>query len=991
MDSDRTMGEDGRAPLGSARMMRVIGSALGLALTVGLSVAVVHDRDARLEAAQRQSMTLAAGTDRLLQYELRNLEHAMNGVVADGETYFRAMPGESAALLSDAIAGAVLRQPELESIVLFDPDGKALTIGDPDPELRLWTAEAPRGRRPLILGPLRRGLSGGWVVPLALRTGDGNWLVASLRTAEFQRMVDRLDVGRDGSVTVLDRRGAVLARSGAMPAYIGRRVPLPAMGGDRLVRRMVSELDGVERMAGFSAASGYPVVVAAGIGLREALAPWTVYAATAATLIALYWLGLSFLVSRMAGAEAARKDMLEELKAQADWLRQAQLAARSGVWRIETEQGQVRASEQAAALFGFAHGGGTIPLERFFERMHPEDRERVEQEFAQARQLRQPFASEYRIVLPGERIRWISARGALVSDGRGQERMTGTIVDITERREALARIQRAESQFRELFERNPLPFWVFDVETLRFLAVNAAAIRTYGYTREQFLSMTILDIRPDEETDAVLASMRDAQPYEHHRVWVHLTREGRRIDVRIHSSGIEFGGRAARLVLAEDVSERVAYERDLAWRATHDATTGLLNLQTLIARLDALPRPESGPTYAIAYVRLRDLELVAPTLGRSASEAVLRAAAERFGGVGQEFGFAAYLPSETFVVAATDPARRDALLSRLTSETESPVEGEGALHPIEAWIGVAEGPREGDDAEQTIGNAALAALQARRDGLPVVRFDAAMASSAAERLALAARLRQALERDEFELHFQPIRDIRDGRIVSLEALIRWSPDNTGYVPPSQFIPLCEESGLIVPLGDWALAEAARCHRLLAASGRGEVAIAVNVSAVQFLSETLPQSLRTLRDEHGLPRGALQIELTESAVLRRPESAQAAMGELREQGVCISIDDFGTGFSSMAYLKDLPLDFLKIDRSFVAGVHRDERNAAICRALIALGHGLGLKIIAEGVESAEQLEWLRRHGCDQAQGYYFGGPGPLADLLSAWPPQGRQRD
>lgn len=972
------MGEDRRARLGSVRTLRAVGLALGLALTVGLSIAVAYDHSVRLDAARRQSATLAAGIDRVLKYELRNLERALTGVAADGETYFHTAPGQAASLMSDAIAGVVLRHPELESIVLFDPAGRALTVGDQDTELRAWAAAAQRAQRPLVLGPLRRGLRQGWVVPVALRTESGNWLVARLRTSEFQRMIGGLDTGREGMVAVLARDGTVLARSGAGIEYVGRRVRLSDAKGTWAVA-MSSELDGVERLTSFSATSGYPVLAAAGIGRREALAPWNVYAATAAVLAALYWLGFLFLVRRMVAAEASRDDLLQELKAQADWLRQAQLAARSGVWRIEADEQRVRASEQAAALFGFAHEGGTIPIERFFERMHPDDRPRVEQEFAQARELRQPFASEYRIVLPGERIRWISARGALAGEG-GQERMTGTIVDITERREALARVQRAESQFRELFERNPLPFWVFDVETLRFLAVNAAAIETYGYSREQFLAMTILDIRPHEDADAVRASMRDVRPYEHNdQVWTHLTREGRRIAVRIHSSGIEFGGRKARLVLAEDVSERVSHERDLAWRATHDVTTGLLNLQTLIAQLDALPRPATGATYAVAYVRLRDLELVAPTLGRSASETILRAAAERFGGVGQEFGLAAYLPAETFVIAATDPARLEALLARLAMETATPVEGEGGLHPIEAWIGAAEGPREGDDAEQTIGNAALAALQARQENVSVVHFDAAMAARAAERLALAARLRQALERNEFELHFQPIHDIGDGRVVSLEALIRWSPDRTGYVPPSQFIPLCEESGLIVPLGEWALAEAARCHGLLAARGRGDLAIAVNVSAVQFLSEALPQSLQALRRQHGLPRGALHIELTESAVLRSPESAKSMMGELREQGVCISIDDFGTGFSSMAYLKDLPLDFLKIDRTFVAGVHVEERNAAICRALIALGRGLGLKIIAEGVESAGQLDWLRKHGCDQAQGYYFGAPVPLDDL------------
>ena len=281
-----------------------------------------------------------------------------------------------------------------------------------------------------------------------------------------------------------------------------------------------------------------------------------------------------------------------------------------------------------------------------------------------------------------------------------------------------------------------------------------------------------------------------------------------------------------------------------------------------------------------------------------------------------------------------------------------------------------------------IGNAALAALQARRDNEQVVQFDATMAAQASGRLALAGRLRQALERREFELFFQTIQGVTDGRVVSMEALLRWRQADGSFIPPMQFIPLCEESGLIVPLGEWVLKEAARCHGVLGAAGFGEIAIAVNVSAMQFLSDTLPQSLRALRIAHDLPRGALHVELTESVVLRRPEVARAVMSELRADGACISIDDFGTGFSSMAYLKDLPLDYLKIDRAFVADVHHDERNASICRALIALGHGLGLKIIAEGVECAAELEWLRMHGCDHAQGYHFGRPAPLAEVLAS---------
>lgn len=279
-----------------------------------------------------------------------------------------------------------------------------------------------------------------------------------------------------------------------------------------------------------------------------------------------------------------------------------------------------------------------------------------------------------------------------------------------------------------------------------------------------------------------------------------------------------------------------------------------------------------------------------------------------------------------------------------------------------------------------VGHAALATLQAKRDNVPQVTYSAALAEQASERLVLAGRLRHALERGEFSLHFQPIRRLRDGRLVALEALLRWRLADGRFVSPAQFIPLCEESGLIVPIGQWVLEHAAQCHATLAAQGLGHVAIAVNVSTVQLMADTLPDLLRSRSIRHALPRGALHMELTESALLRRPDSATAQMRELRTQGVSIAIDDFGTGFSSMAYLRDLPLDCLKVDRSFVHEVDSDERKASICRAMIALGHGLDLKVVAEGVETAAQLDWLRQHGCDQAQGYHLGRPAPLDEVL-----------
>ncbi|RZA37408.1 MAG: phosphodiesterase [Lysobacteraceae bacterium] len=974
----------------SARTLRWVGIALGALITAGLVITLLQDRQARRDAASRQSLALAHGVDRLLHYELRNLERAMSGIAADADVYERTVPAQAHALVSDAVEGVVARHPELESIVLLDPSGDALSRGSSDASLGGWVATAETSVAPhrLVQGPLTRGASG-WVVPLALRTGNGDWLVAKLKTSELHRMIEHLDTGKDGSVGITDRNGVVLARMGVRDGFIGRAVPLPENLREKqsVSIEAASKLDGVARSTSYSEISQFPMVVAAGISLHETLATWRTYAWAAGALIALYWLGMGLTLTRLAAAERAREALLIEMEAQADWLTQAQLAARSGVWRIESENGAVRASAQAAALFGFEERAGNIELDRFFDRMHPADRPRVQDEFAAARQTGGPFHSEYRILLPQGGERWISARGAVAADATGARHMAGTIVDITERRDVQNRVERAEQQFRELFERNPLPFWVFDTETLCFLAVNDAALEAYGYTREQFLSSTVYDIRPADQHDAVRILLSEGIPDEGpKRTWIHQTRDGRRFDVRVYSRAIVFEGRPARLVLAEDVSDRVAYEQDLAWRATHDAATGLLMLPTLIAQVDAEPR-DPGANYAVAYVQLRDLELVAPTQGQQAGASIVREASRRLEEVGKQFGLSAYVPADSFVLVAREAERRDEMVAQVLAALDGPVHTEAGPYRLEAWIGLAYGSHQDEGAEQVIGHAALAALRARRDNVLAVPYERALADQASARLALVGRLREAVQRDEFELFYQPIRQLDDGKVVSLEALLRWRQADGSFVPPNEFIPLAEESGLIVPIGARVLEHAAIAHRRLTDRGLGHVSIAVNVSALQFHSPDLPETLRQLRELHGLPAGAIHVELTESAVLKRPDAALEMMRELRGDGARISIDDFGTGFSSMAYLRDLPLDYLKIDRTFVADVASDRRNASICVALIALGHGLGLRIIAEGVETAQQLEWLVAHGCDQAQGYFIARPTTFDEMVAAAFPAG----
>jgi EAL domain-containing protein (putative c-di-GMP-specific phosphodiesterase class I) len=240
-------------------------------------------------------------------------------------------------------------------------------------------------------------------------------------------------------------------------------------------------------------------------------------------------------------------------------------------------------------------------------------------------------------------------------------------------------------------------------------------------------------------------------------------------------------------------------------------------------------------------------------------------------------------------------------------------------------------------------------------------------------------LRAALESGQFELFFQPLFD-RDHALVALEGLVRWRHPERGLLPPSEFIAVCEESGLIIPLGRNVLREAARHHALLAAAGYPQVRLAVNVSALQF-GYALEDDVAAVIEEFGLPRDVLELEITESVILDHPERAIEAMQRIAALGACLSVDDFGTGYSSLAYLRRLPIHRLKIDRSFVVDLPDDHEAASICKSIIGLAHSLQLQTVGEGVETEAQLEWLRANGCDEVQGYLMARPAPFDEILS----------
>lgn len=966
-----------------ARPLRTIvwlGVSLGVLLAIGLVAMLTNDYQRRQEAAQRQSSALATGAQRLLRLELRNLERAMQGIAEDGALLFRRVPSQAPDLLDDAISGVLQRHAELHSIVVADQHGRALTSGSGDLQLPLWAVEDNRGSSSqLYIGPPQAQDASRWVLPLALRMGEDRWLLARLRTDELHSIISGMDTGESGVVSITDRYGYVLARSPDPAGVVGHRFGLSKR---ELLRRdaltplgtEISGVDGIERISSLSTLAQYPLAVYTGLGRRDVLAAWWPYVQASIGVYLLYWMLFGAVYVSLRRATRDQDSLTEELRTGHAELRMAHQVGKVCTWYVDEDACLLRWSPLAREIFDVEID--SLPVADFFARIHHEDTARMQVAFDAAFAGNGVLDEMFRLVLAGGAIRWVSARGQRVAVVDRERRMMGALTDVSERVDALARAQQAERQFRLLFDRNPAPFWVFDPDTLRFLEVNEAAVRQYGYSRDEFLSMSILDIRPREGWEEIrgaiaLARIGDVDA----QVRLHQRKDGTIFEVRAHLARLDFDGRQACLVLAEDVSERLAYERDLAYHATHNPATGLLNTRALAEQLD-----EEGGAYTIAYVQFRGLQLVSDTLGREVGDVVLQAMAKRLGGLGVRYGLLAFQPAEDFIFAIRDDHQRQTALDTLVQTVSEPVRGQDWLHQFEPRIGVAvKFDGDANTAEQVIGMAAQAAHAARDEGNVIAWYDNTVSSRLAERLRLAGRIHSAID-TEFELYYQPICHAADSTPAALEALLRWPQADGSFIPPGEFIQLCEDTGLILALGRWVIRSAAQAQRQLVDAG-WNLPIAVNVSAVQFFNSDLVAEFTRASQEFGLARGALQVELTESSLMRKPGQAKQTMQRLHEQGICISLDDFGTGYSNMSYLQHLPLDILKIDRSFVADVETNPRNASICRALLSLGHSMGLTIIAEGVETPGQHQWLAAHGCDQVQGYLLGRPMPLAKVIA----------
>ena len=1220
---------------------RMLGYGLLLLLSLGTALALLlwQDRAVRHRHGQEQVKAIASGAERALRRELAILERVMTEFTINARYLSRTMPAHLPQLLAERVTSVERSNPGLRDL-------RFSTTLPAYPGLATTGYSTVRSGGRMRIGRPRNVAGIGWVLPLALPIpgaveGEPAWVIASLRVDALERVAVDLNLGSDGVANIMHRDGWMVVRSRDGAKWVGAPLRDPELFRQRLPRahagvvNLPSPLDGVHRIAAYRVLPDYPLLVVVGMARAEALQGWGKFALTASVLgglLLVLWLALLGVVLR---ARERQQQLTDSLRRTAEKLAETRRIAGIGDWSWEVDTGRVTWSEEIYTMHGLAPQAGSFHIGSIPQRIHPDDIGRRKQQVAELVAGDGPAEIQYRILRTDDAVRTIRARGEWSDRRPGHRVLRGIQQDITDLAQARADLLRSQDEYRFLFENNPLPMWVFERETLRFLAVNDAMLRLYGYQREEVLAMSTLDVCAPEDVEVVRDAVRlQAADRPQGKAWTHRRRDGIRIRVSIYSHDIVFEGRDARLVLAQDVTEReiteqrfrlVAratsdavydldidnahlwwsdsfysvfgftreqvpptlqawedllhpddlarvdaslsaaiadpgiseweeeyrfrrsdasyadvtdrgflqrdengravrmvggmldvtqkhrYEADLrllrraveatengiviadacrpdmpvvyvnpafeemtgypaaeilgsncrvlqgedraqpgliairhalrevrevrttlrnyrkdgvpfwnefrlapvrdeagslthfvgvltdvterqraeeqmAFRATHDELTGLPNRRLLLDRLQQaiFHAGRYGREVAVVFIDLDDFKLINDSFGHTAGDAALHVVGQRLQALVRETDTVGRFGGDEFVVVLTeqtDEAGLKHVIRRINDALSVPIEVAGVAHTLTPSIGHCRYPADGADAEAMLMRADLAMYQAKRQGRNrAVAYRPEFDETVSQRLQLVAQLREGLERKEFALVFQPLFDC-GGRPVALEALVRWQHPERGLLVPAHFITVCEESGLIVELGRRVLHEAARHYPLLVAAGWGHLRIAVNVSAAQFAHDLFAHVAEVV-SEFSLPPGVLELELTESVIMDNPELAIATMQRIAESGVCLSVDDFGTGYSSLAYLKRLPINRLKIDRSFVQDLATDPDDAAICAAIISMAHSLELQTVAEGVETVEQMRWLHARGCDELQGFLLGRPAGFDEVLRA---------
>jgi diguanylate cyclase (GGDEF)-like protein/PAS domain S-box-containing protein len=620
--------------------------------------------------------------------------------------------------------------------------------------------------------------------------------------------------------------------------------------------------------------------------------------------------------------------------------------------------------------------------------VHPEDRARVRNANEESDRTGAPFSQEYRVVARDGTIKWVRDDGVCIKDAEGRPvYWQGSWLDVTTQKEAVEELHASETRFRSIFEHALIGMSLSRPDG-QWVEVNAALCSLVGYTEEELLARSFQDVTHPEDLDADLAYVRqllngEVDFFRMEKRYIH--KNGQIIWVLLSASMVrrEDGAPLYYVAQIQDITQQKRSDEELRHQALHDALTDLPNRTLMQDRLEQalIAARRSSDTVALLVMDLNRFKEVNDSLGHAAGDRLLQETTARLTSSLRQSDTVARLGGDEFAIILPDSGFQQAehIARKLLLALRQPVMLNDHQIDVDASIGVALFPEHGESAETLLRHADVAMYAAKRSRLGHALYAAEHDLSSPGQLALVAGLRDAIEHEKLVLHFQPIVTLSTGRVKCMEALARWQPDGQGFIPPSQFIPLAEETGLIEQLTMFVLRQAlAQC----AAWNRAglDLNVAVNLSASSLLNASLSDVIETALQHAGVSGESLVVEVTESALMTKPDEVAVILDRLHRLGIRVAIDDFGIGYSSLSYLQQLPVDEIKIDRSFIQTMAHDEQ--AIVRTVIELGKNLNLEVTAEGVEDEETWRTLYAMNCSTIQGYYISRPMPAA-AVAPW--------
>ena len=828
------------------------------------------------------------------------------------------------------------------------------------------------------------------VVSSAIRVDD---LVGSLLGrqlgSDFDLIIHDLGfVGRDAPAAEPNSENVVFD-SGPTFGNAGVRA------GERSVRSRIMTLDVAERVwrLDFSAPA-LPAHSAGGV------LPQVILMGGIVTSLLLFWVVWALLVSRERALKLAEHSIAvraaEGLREQLSFIQQLIEAVPQPIFFKDAAGRYLGVNSAWERFFGIARQkfiGKSV-----FE-LYPHNQELARRHHAKDQELfAAPGSQSYEAAIAAAdgRVHHTIYNKATFNQPDGAVAgLIGTITDVTGLKEAEAALREGETRFRDLTELSSDWYWEQDAD-LRFTQISSRA-HEFALGSEEDIGKTRWEIARLHMTDeqwqphkAALAAHRSFQDFVYQRYDVYgnlriISVSGRPIfDEAGRFQGYRGTGR--------DITEKKRAEEQIRHMAHYDALTELPNRILLHDRIgQAIAQAQRNhEVLAVLFIDLDRFKTVNDSLGHAVGDRLLKTVAGRLESCTRGSDTIARIGGDEFVVLLgnlKEPEDARHVSQKVLDALSEPLTIDGHELKITPSVGICAYPHDGEDVETLMRNADTAMYYAKQMGRNNYQFfTQAMNDAAQQRLVIENDLRHAIERDEFILHYQPQLDLKTGAIVGFEALVRWLHPQRGTVSPSVFITAAEETGLIGPLGEWVLRQACSEARAWRNEGHPELQVSVNCSAQQFQRDGFVETVNLVLRETGLPAACLELEITESVIVQHSEEVIARFGALDAMGVRISIDDFGTGYSSLSYLKRFAIHQLKIDQSFVRDISSDPDDAAIVSAIIAISHSLGLKVVAEGVETAEQLAFLKSLGCDGAQGYYFSRPVPadeFARLLKSW--------